>query len=81
MKDIVILTLGIIAILFTIVIMIFIICACIVSGKCSREEEYYRTLDPKVLDDDTKEWNIEEECPYDETFVKKETKCKKSNMK
>lgn len=58
-----------------------VLCTCKVSGECSKEEEYYRTLDPKVLDDDTKEWNIEDEYPYDETFVKKGTKCKKSNMK
>lgn len=70
--------LGIILIVIGICI---VLCTCKVSGECSKEEEYYRTLDPKVLDDDTKEWNIEEECPYNETFVKKGTKCKKSNMK
>lgn len=64
-----------------IIFMLFIICSCIVSGECSKKEEQYRNLDPKVLDDDTKEWYIEDEYPYDETFVKKGTKCKKSNMK
>jgi hypothetical protein len=57
----ILIVIGICIVLFT----------CKVSGQCSKEEEY-RNLDPKVLDDDTKEWNIEEEYPYDETFVKKE---------
>ena len=55
-------------ILVILLLFILIIAPCIVSGKCSREEEY-RTLDPKKLDDEEK-W--EEDLIYDDEFIKKE---------
>lgn len=70
-------TLGAVILLFA----FFMWCFCKVSGECSKKEEEYKRLDPKVLDDDTKEWNIEEEYPYNETFVKKGKRCRKSNTK
>ena len=56
-------------ILVILLIFALIIAPCNVSGKCSREEEY-RTLDPKVLDDERK-WD---EDIYDNEFVRKEDK-------
>lgn len=70
--------LAIVIILF-IIGLICIICACIISGKISEEE--YRNLDPKVLDDENKDWDIEEMFTYDDEFVKKGKRCRKSNMK
>ncbi len=54
-------------ILAILLIFILVIAPCIVSGKCSREEEY-KNLDPKTLDDERK-WD---EDIYDDEFVKKE---------
>ena len=68
--------LAIVIILF-IIGLICIICSCIVSGKSSKKEEY-RLLDPKVLDDDTVDFSIEDIFTYDENFAKKEDKNGKS---
>lgn len=54
-------------ILAILLIFALVIAPYIVSGKCSREEEY-RNLNPKILDDERK-WD---EDIYDDEFVKKE---------
>ena len=68
--------LAIVIILF-IIGLICIICSCMVSSKSSKKEEY-RLLDPKVLDDDTVDFNIEDIFTYDEKFTKKDGKNGKS---
>lgn len=61
----------IIVIILLITLLIFIFCTLHISSKISIKEEY-RRLDPKVLDDDTKDWNLEDIFTYNEEFVKKE---------
>lgn len=69
MQDTIILILEVIAIIITLSIMVFIICACIVSSAASKKEEY-RKLDPKELDNEQK-WD---EDIYDDNFIRKEDK-------
>ena len=67
--------------IFIVIITIIIVwSACKISSNCSQEEEY-RNLDPKVLDDENKDWDIEEMFTYDDEFVKKGKRCRKSNTK
>lgn len=61
----------IIVIILLVISLIFIFCALHISSKISKKEEY-RQLDSKVLDDDTKDWNLEDIFTYNEEFVKKE---------
>ena len=70
----------IIIIIVILMVLVSLICALKVAGECSQEEEY-RLLDPKVLDDENKDWNIEEMFTYDDEFVKKGKRCRKSNTK
>lgn len=59
------------------VFLIIILCACKVSGECSREEEQEETtrkLQGKeyLLDDENRNFNIQDELGYNDEFVKKE---------
>lgn len=70
----------VIAIIILITLLIFIFCALHISSKISRKEEY-RQLDPKVLDDDTKDWNLKDIFTYDKEFVKKEDEDERNTKK
>ena len=58
-----------------IILIIFIICCLHISSKVSeKEEQTYieKHMNLMDLDDDNKDWNLDDELTYDDYFMKKE---------